>query len=63
MPNHIAAEYDKMTITRLLIKMSMKLDEMTVAYELKLDDEDKYSDQKIFTKVLKLDETVKMDMQ
>ena len=47
MPNHIAAEYD----------------EMTVAYELKLDDEDKYSDQKIFTKVLKLDETVKMDMQ
>lgn len=36
---------------------------MAVAYELKLDDEDKYSDQKIFTKVLKLDETVKMDMQ
>ena len=53
MPNFTTAEYDKMTINQTF--KSYKWKDMKVAYKLKLDDENKYRNWRIITKVLKVD--------
>ena len=54
MPNLTAAEYNKMSIDESF--ESYKPKDLKVGYKLKLDDEDKYTDRRIISKVLKLDE-------